>query len=136
MKNGDAHAGTGGQARRIGQHGLAFVAPVQERRLAIGEAALEHFQEKPLIPAVILRLAGGDFARPVIAEIHTLVLALHLGDVEMGPFTRMALVVDRRILGRQTEGVPTHRMQYVEAAHPLIARQRIPDRIIPKVADV
>ena len=46
----------------IGQNGLAEVAPVQDGGLAIGEAALVHFQEEPLVPTIVIGLAGGDLA--------------------------------------------------------------------------
>ena len=52
----------------VRQHRLAFWTPVHQAFLAIGQAALEHPQEKPLVPAVVSRLAGGNFAPPVVAE--------------------------------------------------------------------
>src|ERR1700756_5708368 len=41
----------------VGEHRTAFGAPVHAAFLAIGEAALEHAQEKPLVPAIVFRLA-------------------------------------------------------------------------------
>ncbi len=120
----------------VGEHGLAFVAPVQQRGLAIGEAAFVHLQKEPLVPLVVLGFASGDFAVPVVAEVHPLVLTLHLADVVVRPLAGMALVVDGGVFGGQAEGVPTHRVQDVEAAHPLIARQRVADRVVAEVADV
>ena len=52
----------------IGEDGGAFRAPVDERGLAVGESALVHAQEEPLVPAVILGRTGGDFAVPVVGE--------------------------------------------------------------------
>ena len=48
----------------IGEHGGAFGAPVDEGLFAVGESAFEHAEEEPLVPAIIIGLAGGDFAIP------------------------------------------------------------------------
>jgi hypothetical protein len=72
----------------------ALRAPVQQSFLAISQPALQHLEEKPLIPAIIFRLAGGDLAIPVIAEAHAEMLALHLGDVGKRPLARMASTLD------------------------------------------
>ena len=45
-------------------------------------------------------------------------------------------VLDRRVLGRQAEGVPAERMQHVVAAHPLGARHHVADDVVADVADV
>jgi hypothetical protein len=120
----------------VGQHGAAFRTPVQQRLLAVGQAALEHAQEEPLIPLVVFGLAGGDFTRPVVAEAHAAVLPLHGFDVGVGPLTRVAVVLDGRVFGGQTEGVPAHGVQHVEAAHPFIAGQRVANGVVAHVADV
>ena len=52
----------------VGEHGLVDRIPVDERVLAVGDAFLEHLQEQPLVPAVVLGLAGRQFARPVEGE--------------------------------------------------------------------
>src|SRR5712675_1367729 len=41
----------------VGQHGAAFGAPVDAAFFAIGQAALEHAQKKPLIPTIVLGIA-------------------------------------------------------------------------------
>ena len=48
----------------------------------------------------------------------------------------MGAVLDRGVLGRQAEGVPAERMQHVEAAHPLHARDDVADHVVADVADV
>ena len=120
----------------VGEHRLAFVTPVQQSGLAVCQSALVHFQEEPLVPAIVLGFAGGDFARPVVAEIHALMLALHFADVEVRPFAGMAFVVDGRVFGGQTKGVPTHGVQHIVSAHPLITGQRIAYRVVAQVPDV
>src|SRR4030081_1947128 len=43
----------------VGQDGAAFGTPVDATLFAIGEATLEHTQKKPLIPTIVLGIAGG-----------------------------------------------------------------------------
>ena len=63
-------------------------------------------------------------------------LALHLADVVAGPLAGVTLVLDGGVFCGQTEGVPTHRVQDIEAAHPFIAGQRVADRVVAQVSDV
>ena len=42
----------------------------------------------------------------------------------------------RRVLGRQAERVPAHRMQHVEALRPLVARDHVAERVVAHVAHV
>jgi hypothetical protein len=65
----------------VGEDGGAERAPVDLAFLAVSEAGLEHFEEEPLVPAVIVGQAGGDFGRPVEAHAEALELRLHCGDV-------------------------------------------------------
>ena len=120
----------------VGQHGLALRAPVHQAALAVGQPALQHAQEKPLVPAVIFRLAGGNFAPPVVAEAEAPADRLHLRDVGVGPIARRRAALDGRIFGRQAEGVPADGVQHVEAAHAAIARHRVADGVIAHVAHV
>src|SRR5262249_39556151 len=46
----------------VGEYGLVDRIPVDHALLAIDEAALEELQEPALLAAVILRVAGGEFA--------------------------------------------------------------------------
>src|SRR5882757_1973759 len=41
----------------VGEHGAALGTPVDPALFAIGEAALEHAQKKPLIPTIVLGIA-------------------------------------------------------------------------------
>ena len=62
----------------VREHCAAFGAPVEQRFFAIGEAALKHFQEEPLIPAIVRGLAGGQFAAPIEGEAQPLHLRFHV----------------------------------------------------------
>ena len=48
----------------------------------------------------------------------------------------MRACCDGGVFGGQAEGVPAHGVQHVEAAHPLIARERVADGVVADVADV
>src|ERR1700730_10847534 len=74
----------------VGQHGAAFGTPVDAALFAIGEAALEHAQEKPLVPAIVFWIAGGDFAAPIIAEAEAAQNSLKFRDVVVGPGARVS----------------------------------------------
>src|SRR5690606_39098432 len=59
----------------VGEHGFIVWAPVHRRGFLVDQALLVQAGEEPLLPAVVIGLAGGEFARPVIAEAEALQLA-------------------------------------------------------------
>ena len=120
----------------ISQHRGALRAPVHQGFFAIRDTALQHFEKKPLVPAIVIRFAGGYLAIPVVAELKAAVRGLHLGNIGKGPFARRPLVGDGGVFGGQPEGVPAHGMQHVETAHPLVTRQGITDSVVAHVPDV
>ncbi len=120
----------------VGEHGAALRAPVDLGLAAVGQVALEHFEEEPLVPAVIVGLAGGDFAVPVVAEGVTGVGLLHLRDVGPGPVARVQAALDGGVLGGKTEGVPSHGVEHVEAAHPFVSGKGVADGVVAQVAHV
>src|SRR5712671_2012786 len=69
----------------VGQHGAALGTPVDPALFAIGEAALEHAQKKPLIPTIVLGIAGGDFAAPIVTEAEATENTLKFIDIVSGP---------------------------------------------------
>src|SRR6267378_6810315 len=78
----------------VGQDGAALGTPVDAALFAIGEAALEHAQKKPLIPTIVLGIAGGDFAAPIVTEAEATENTLKFIDVVSGPGERMSVVLD------------------------------------------
>src|SRR4051812_47839068 len=118
----------------IRKYGAAFRAPIQERFLSIREAALQHLEKEPLVPAIVLGFATRDFAIPVDGKTDALHLRLHMRDVAECPLPGLTASLQRRILRWKTEGVPTHRMQDVIAAHPHVTRQRVANRVVPHVS--
>ncbi len=101
----------------VGEHGLVDRVPVDDAALAVGDALLQHLQEEPLVPLVVLGRAGREFARPVDGPAHGETLPLHVGDVLVRPLRGSDAVFDRRVLGRQAERIPSHRHQRVLAVH-------------------
>ena len=85
---------------------------------------------------VVFRVARRDLAGPVIGKAHALQLLAHRGDVFRGPHRGMDAAGDRRVLGRQAERVPPHRVQHVVALRPAVARDEIAHRVVAHVADM
>src|SRR5437763_17195233 len=48
----------------------------------------------------------------------------------------MSIAGDRRVFGRQTEGIPSHRMQHVKALGTAIAGDEIAHRVIADMPDM
>ena len=103
------------------QHGVVDRVPVYCLGLAVGNAFFKHFQEHPLIPAVVVRFAGRNFARPVKGQAERLHLSFHVGDVVVRPFSRSDFLGNGGVFSRQAERVPAHRGHDVHAAHTQVA---------------
>ena len=101
----------------VREHGLVERIPVHDAGLLVCDAFFAHTQEKPLIPAVIGWVAGRELTLPVEREPERLQLLFHVRDVVAGPFRRGDAVGHRRVLRRQTERIPTHRLHHVAALH-------------------
>ena len=101
--------------------------------LPLRAAALEQAQEEPLVPPVVLALTGRDLALPGIGEPEPAELGLHRGDVGQGPLARVRAALDRRVLGGQSERVPSHRVEHVVALHPSEPGEGVADRVVPDV---
>ena len=97
---------------------------------------LQHAQEKPLRPTVVVGQAGGDFGLPVVAQPQPPHLAAHVGDVLERPLAGRGVVLERRIFRRESKGIPAHGMEDVVALHPHVARQGIADGVVAHVAHV
>ncbi len=119
----------------VGENGLALVAPPLRAVGAVGEAALQEHQEEPLGPSVVLRRRRIDFARPVVRASGDRQLALEVGGVARDGLGRMRAFEDGLVLGGQSERVPSHRMQHVEAGHPLVAADDVARNVVVQVAD-
>ncbi len=114
----------------VGEHGLVDRAPVDRGLALVGQPALEQQQEDPLRPAVVLGFRGRQLARPVDRPAHALHLLADRGDVVVRDVARVAALADRRVLGRQAEGVVPHRVQHAQAVAAALMTQRIADRVV------
>ena len=123
-----------------------FGAAAGERLLQLADRArllfvaavvtVEHFQESPLRPLVVPRIAGAHFAIPVERKADLVELLAVTGDVVIGGDGRMLSRLDGILLGRQPEGVVTHRMQHVEAALALVTGEDVRGDVSQRMADV
>ena len=111
-------------------------APVDGRLRAVGQAGLQELQEEPLVPAVVIGVAGDDLGAPVEGRAHLPQLAAHVGDVRHRPVARVDPVPDRRVLGGQPEGIEPDRQEHVLAVHPPEAGERVCRRLDVPVPDV
>ena len=101
----------------IRQYTLTAGAPVDCHFLLVCQSLLEQLQENPLCPLVVARVRGVDFTVPVKGQTQCLELALKACNIALGDLSRMYVVLDGKVLGRQTECIPAHRVQNVVALH-------------------
>ena len=120
----------------VGEHGAQRRAPVDGHLGEIGETALVELAEDPLGPAHVAGVGGVDLPGPVVIGAERGQLALEGLDVAPGRLARVGARLDRILLGRQPEGVPAHRVQDAEAAHPLVAGDDVGRDVALGVADV
>ncbi len=120
----------------VREHRLVDRVPVDDGGLAVDQAPLIEAGEEPLLPAIIIGVAGRKLARPVIGKAEALQLAAHVVDVGAGPARRRHVVLDRGVLGRQPESVPAHGLQDILAQHALVTRDDVADGVIAHVPHV
>ncbi len=120
----------------VGQHGGAERTPVHLALLAEGEAVLQHAQEEPLRPTVVVGQAGSDLRLPVIAQAQAAHLAAHVGYVLERPLAGRGLVFESGVFGGKSERIPTHGMKDVVALHPHVACESVADGVVANVAHV
>ena len=120
----------------VGQHGILDRIPVHFRGAAIDEIVGQHLQEDALLLFVIVRLAGGDFLRPVERQAERRKLVLHRLDVLQRPSARLRLLFDGGVLGGQAERIPSHRVQDVITVGDAIARDHVAHGVVAHMAHV
>ena len=97
---------------------------------------VEHFEEGPLRPLVIGRIAGADLARPVVGEADAVHLLPVARDVLLGGPGRVLAGLDGILLGREAEGVVAHGVQHIEAFQAFVAAVDVTGDIAERMADV
>ena len=120
----------------VGQHGLVHRVPVDHRVAPVGQPLFEQAHEHALLVHVVIGIAGGELARPVIGKAHALELPAHVRDVLAGPFGRRHPVLDGCIFGRQAKGIPADRLQHVAALHALEAADHVADGVVAHMSDM
>ncbi len=120
----------------IGKHGVVDRVPVNLGGLARHQTFFKQIDEQHLLALIIFNIAGRKLARPVERQTHRFQLTLHRGDVLIGPFFRMHVVLHRRVFRRHTKGVPSHWMKHVEALGALVASDHVTHRIVAHMAHV
>ncbi|MNS75014.1 hypothetical protein D3C72_1085110 [compost metagenome] len=120
----------------VGQHRHVVRTPVDGGGLLVDQTLLVELGEEPLLPAVVVRLAGGKLSVPVIAQTQHLQLVLHVFDVFVGPGGRCRAVLDGGVFRRQTEGIPADGLQHILAIEPLITGDHITYGVVTHVPHV
>ena len=133
--------GTGAPAAAIddllvGEHGIVDRIPVHLAGLSIDEALVEHLQEQGLLRAVIVRIAGCKLPAPVERQAELLQLRPHGGDVFIGPFARMDAALERSVLGRHSERIPTHGVEDIVSIGAAMAGNDVTHGIVAHMAHV
>ena len=118
------------------QHALAARAPVDGHGGLVGQVMLEHLQEDPLRPLVVIGVGGVHHTVPVEAVAEHLELAGEILDVLLRDDGGMDVVLDGKVLRRQTEGVKADGIEDVVALHPLLAADDVHCRKGARMADV
>ena len=118
------------------KHGIALRTPVHRSGCPVGESVLVELQEAPLSPFVVIGHAGLDFIIPVKGSSHLLKLSFHSGYVGYRGVIGMDACLYGVVLGRESECVESHRMEYVVALHALVSRIGVSQAEIIPVSDV
>ncbi len=133
------HQGAGAPAAAVdhllvGEHGHVDRIPVHVRFGAVDQIVVIEIQEQLLLVLVVVRIAGREFAGPVDREAQHLQFAAHRIDVGIGPGARIDAAVARRVLRRQAERIPAHRVQDVEPLGALEAGDDVAHRVVAHMA--
>src|SRR5690606_25346568 len=120
----------------VGQDGVVHRVPVHGAFFLVDDAFPVQAGEQPLLPAVVVGLAGGQFTRPVQCQPELVELLLHVVDVLVGPGGWRYFVLDGGVFRRHTERIPAHGLHYVFAQHALIAADYIANGVVAHVAHV
>jgi len=120
----------------VGENGLTGWTPVDGRLPAGNESVLVEAFEQPLVPAVVLGLAGRDFPIPIVPEAQITQLTAHSLDAFERPLLGVRSPFDSGVLGGEAEGIPPHRMEDLVPAHPLESGEGVRDGVVTDVAHV
>ncbi len=117
----------------VGQYGLIDRIPVNGTDFLVNDAFFVQLREQPLLPTVIVRLAGGNLARPINRQTQLSELCLHIGHVLVSPSGWRNFMLDRCVFSGHAERIPTHGLQHVFTEHTLVAGNHITDGVVAHV---
>ena len=120
----------------VSEDGAQLGAPVHTNLTLNREVFLEELQKDPLRPLDVTDVGGGELALPVVREAERAQLPFEVGYVRLRRLLGSRARVDSVLLCRQTEGVPSHRVQHVVVAHAPVARHDVRRRVALGVAHV
>ena len=95
---------------------------------------VEHLEEGPLSPFVIIRITGANLAVPIVRETNLVKLAAVTGDVVFCCYLRMLSGLDGILLCRKAECIITHGVKHVEALQPLVTGNYIAGNISKRMS--
>ena len=118
--------------------------PLGHRKLADGTPfalvmivpGIEKQLEDPLSPAIVVGVGGADLAVPIVGKAERFDLPLKSLNVLLRCYRRMSSGGHGILLGGQTESVPSHGVEHIEAGHPAPSGQDIGGRITFRMTDV
>mmetsp|Transcript_116 Transcript_116/g.338 ORF Transcript_116/g.338 Transcript_116/m.338 type:complete len:447 (-) Transcript_116:3095-4435(-) len=120
----------------VGKYGHVDWVPVHLGVLAVHQPRLKEIQKQRLLLAVIFRVTGGKFARPVDGQAQRLHLAAHVGDIVVCPGLGVTANGHGGVFGRHAEGVPAHGVQHVVTGRHLIARNHVAHGVVAHMTHV
>ena len=104
----------------VGQDDFAAGAPVHGHGCLIGQALLEHLEEDPLGPLVVVRVRGVDLPVPVEGVAQHAELLAEVLHVVVGDLGGVDVVFHGVVFRGQAEGVVADGEEDVIALHPLL----------------
>jgi hypothetical protein len=114
----------------VGEHGLVDRVPVHGAELLVDQALFVKAGEQPLLPAVVLGRAGGEFAFPVDGKAERLELLLHVVDVFVGPLAPAARCFASRRFRPACRRRPSPSAADVVALHLVETGEHVADRVV------
>ena len=98
--------------------------------------AIEHFDERPLRPLVICRVASAYLAVPIVAETYLVELFAVTVDIFLGCHLGMLPRLYGILLGRQAVCVIPHGVQHIKAVQAFVTRINVRSYVAQRMPNV
>ena len=119
----------------VSENGLVDWVPVHCTEFSEGESAVIENLKDPLGPLVVAGVRALEGARPVETDADKVHLPLVVGGVVLDHRSRVALALDRFVLGWKSEGVEAHRVQNIVTLHEFHSAGDIGGNVVSRVSD-